>query len=197
MSIIDRDIEFYKAMAEQHRTDLTRCDPSDEPMHRQRLAGAMGVFTALLTYKTTLPSKAGTAPITSLVIALWGCLSLAGCAATGVKVSEDQAKNFQVGRSTYNDVVTGLGAPTSFAVSPNGTRVATYSYSAIQARPQNFIPYIGPLVAGYDTQSGTVNFTFDGHGVLMNTSTSQSNLGTGVGLASGSAQPAAPTAQPR
>jgi hypothetical protein len=124
-------------------------------------------------------------------------VALAGCAATGVKVSEEQAQSFQVGRSTYNDVVATLGAPTTTSVNSTGTRMAIYSYSAVQSRPQNFIPYIGPLISGYDTQTSAVTFTFDSRGILMNTSTAQSNVGTGVGLASGSAQPAAPTAQPR
>jgi outer membrane protein assembly factor BamE (lipoprotein component of BamABCDE complex) len=123
--------------------------------------------------------------------------ALAGCAATGVKVSEEQAHSFQVGRSSYGDVVAGLGQPTSTTVTSGGTRVATYSYSAIQSRPQNFIPYIGPLVAGYDQSSSAVTFTFDQRGLLQSTSSSQSNLGTGAGLAAGSVQPAPATAQPR
>lgn len=121
----------------------------------------------------------------------------AGCAATGVKVSEEQAQGFRVGRSTYADVVTALGQPSTTSTNSNGTRIAIYTYSAVQSRPQNFIPYIGPLVAGYDRESSAVTFTFDASGVLANTTTSQSNAGTGVGLASGSSAPVAPTAQPR
>lgn len=123
--------------------------------------------------------------------------ALAGCAASGVKVSEEQAQAFQVGRSTYTDVVAGLGQPTTTTLTAAGARVAIYSYSAMQSRPQNFIPYIGPLVAGYDTSSSAVSFTFDQRGFLQSTSSSQSSMGTGAGLAAGSVQPAPPTAQPR
>lgn len=122
---------------------------------------------------------------------------IASCAASGVQVTEQQAQSFQVGKSTYADVVTGLGEPTTNTVSSSGTRVAVYSYAAVQSRPQNFIPYIGPLVSGYDTKSSAVAFTFDSRGVLTNTSSSQSNLGTGANLAAGSAQPAPNAAQPR
>lgn len=132
------------------------------------------------------------------IMAALSVISLqSGCAATGVKVSEEQAQSFQVGRSSYSDVVTALGPPTTTTLTPNGTRVAIYSYSAIQSRPQNFIPYIGPLVAGYDQSSSAVTFTFDQRGLLQSTSSSQSNLGTGAGLAAGSPQPAGAIAQPR
>lgn len=110
---------------------------------------------------------------------------LAGCASTGVHVSEEQAQAFQVGRSTYADVVAALGEPTTSTVAANGTRVIVYSYSAVQSRPQNFIPYIGPLVAGYDTKSSAVTLMFDARGVLANSTSSQTNVGGGANLAAG------------
>jgi hypothetical protein len=109
-------------------------------------------------------------------------LLVAGCASSGVKVTEEQAQSFQVGRSTYGEVIAALGEPTTVSTSSNGNRIAVYSYAAVSSRPQNFIPYIGPLVAGYDTRASAVTFTFDQRGVLMNTTSSQSNLGTGVNL---------------
>lgn len=130
-----------------------------------------------------------------------GVLLLAGpllaCAATGVQVSEEQAQSFQTGRSTYADVVGALGQPTSTSLTSNGTRIATYSYAAMQSKPQNFIPYIGPFVASYDTKSSAVTFTFDARGVLTNTISTQGGQGIGANLAAGSAQPAPATAQPR
>jgi hypothetical protein len=133
----------------------------------------------------------------SLKSAVVLAFALGGCAASGVKVSEEQAQAFQVGRSTYAEVVATLGPPTNNTIASNGTRIAIYSYSAMQSRPQNFIPYVGPLVAGYDMSSSAVTFAFDQRGILQGTSSSQSNVGTGSGLAAGSAQPAPATAQPR
>jgi outer membrane protein assembly factor BamE (lipoprotein component of BamABCDE complex) len=109
-------------------------------------------------------------------------LVLAGCAGTGTKVSEEQAQSFQVGRSTYNDVVAALGQPTTVTTSTGGGRVASYTYAAVSAQPQNFIPYIGPLVSGYDTKSNAVTFTFDGAGILRNTTSTQGNSSVGTGL---------------
>ena len=39
----------------------------------------------------------------------------------------------------------------------------------------NFIPYIGPLVSGYDTKSSAVTFTFDARDVLVNMTSTQSS----------------------
>lgn len=115
-------------------------------------------------------------------------VALVGCASSGVQVTEQQAQTFQVGKSTYPEVVSVLGEPTSVTSSTNGNRVAVYSYSAVASRPQNFIPYIGPLVAGYDTKSSAVTFVFDPKGVLKETSSTQSNLGAGANLAAGAPQ---------
>lgn len=126
------------------------------------------------------------------VVAIF-CLAslLAACAAAGVKVSEQQAQAFRVGSSTYSDVVAGLGPPTSTSLSSNGTRTAIYSYASVRSQPQNFIPYVGGLVAGYDRQTSAVVFTFDQNGVLTNTTSTQTGIGAGANLAAGAnaAQP--------
>ena len=117
---------------------------------------------------------------------------VASCAASGVKVSEQQAEAFKVGTSTYSDVVAALGEPTTTSVASNGTRTAAYNYSSMRSQAQNFIPYIGPLVAGYDSQSSSVLFTFDQRGVLTGTTSSQTGMGTGTNLAAGSNAAARP-----
>ncbi|HTA99372.1 MAG TPA: hypothetical protein VK804_02765 [Bradyrhizobium sp.] len=121
--------------------------------------------------------------------------ALAGCASSGVQVTQEQAQSFQVGKSTYGDVVAALGQPTTTTMSSAGQKYAIYSYAAVSSRPQNFIPYIGPLVSGYDTKSSAVTFAFDNRDVLVNMTSTQSNLGTGANLAAGA--PQGPTAQPR
>jgi hypothetical protein len=108
---------------------------------------------------------------------------LSACAASGVQVTEQQAQGFQIGKSTYADVVAALGEPTSVNSSSKGERVAVYSYSAVSSRPQNFIPYIGPLISGYDTKSSAVTFNFDSRGVLRDTTSSQNNMGSGANIA--------------
>jgi hypothetical protein len=70
---------------------------------------------------------------------------LVGCAASGVKVSEQQAETLKVGISTYNDVIAALGPPTSTTVNADGTRIAAYSYASMRSQPQEFIPHLGRL----------------------------------------------------
>ena len=122
------------------------------------------------------------------VIGFAFAIVLAGCMASGVQVTEQQAGSFQVGKSTYGEVVAALGEPTSVSSSTNGNRVAVYSYSAMASRPQNFIPYIGPYVSGYDTKSSAVTFVFDSRGVLQETSSTQNSMGSGTNLAAGNPQ---------
>lgn len=117
---------------------------------------------------------------------------LIGCASSGVKVSEQQAKSFKVGSSTYSDVVAALGEPTTNTVTSNGIRTISYNYTSIRSQPQNFIPYLGPLVAGYDNQSSSVTFNFDQRGVLAGTTSSQTGMGTGANLAAGANAAARP-----
>jgi hypothetical protein len=63
---------------------------------------------------------------------------LAGCASVGTKVSEQQAQSFQVGKSTYSDVVATLGNPTSTTTNSSGTKVAIYSYGGCASAPAEF-----------------------------------------------------------
>lgn len=119
------------------------------------------------------------------IIVFGVCALLVGCASSGTKVSEQQAEAFKVGSSTYSDVVAALGEPTSTTVATNGTRIAAYNYTSIRSQPQNFIPYLGPLVAGYDNQSSSVTFTFDPRGILTASTSTQSGTGTGANLAAG------------
>jgi hypothetical protein len=119
-----------------------------------------------------------------LVLGLSGLL--AGCAAAGVKVSEQQAESFKVGTSTYNDVVATLGAPTSTTLNSDGTRVAAYSYSSVRSQPQNFIPIVNRFAAGYDHETSAVTFAFDRAGVLTGTTSTQSGAAAGMNLVAGS-----------
>jgi hypothetical protein len=165
-------------------------------------------------FVATKPWSAGGAPLTARFgckmmalgggyiamrgIAVFCVLSLlTGCAASGVKVTEEQAESFKVGVSSYSDVVTSLGPPTSTSVSSNGARTAVYTYAAVRSQAQNFIPYIGGFVAGYDTQKSDVAFTFDQRGILTNMSSTQTGIGTGANLAAGANAAAAPYQLPK
>ena len=120
--------------------------------------------------------------------ALVMALALGGCASSGTQVTQDQVQSFKTGKSTYSEVVGALGAPSSVTSSSGGQKVAVYAYSAFSSRPQNFIPYIGPLVGGYDTKSSAVTFVFDARDVLVSYSSTQGGMGVDANLASTPAQ---------
>src|SRR5216684_4527323 len=74
-------------------------------------------------------------------------LAVAGCYSGGVKVTEQQVRKFEVGKTTYAEVVKELGPPTSVMSNSNGTRSASYSYVMAKAKAASFIPVVG-LFAG-------------------------------------------------
>lgn len=121
---------------------------------------------------------------------------LNGCAASGVQVSEAQLSSLKVGKTTAADVLSILGQPTMRTKQSDGTSMMVYSYFEYKARPATFIPFIGPFVGGADARSNTVTLRFDQDGKLMDTSSSESVVGSGSGVAAGKVS-SADTNQPR
>ena len=109
-----------------------------------------------------------------------------GCFSTGAQVDPQQLSSFQKGRTTYAEVVERIGQPTSQTVDSEGDRRAVWMYFASKARPESFIPIVGPLVAGSDTKSSNVMMHFDSQGVLQDYSATTSAMGAGSGFSSGS-----------
>jgi hypothetical protein len=129
-----------------------------------------------------------------VLAAVSAAFATGGCVSTGVKVSEQQATAFEVGKATFQEVVAKLGEPTSNTLNSDGTRVLGYSYSAAMTRPESFIPYIGGLVGGVNTRGSEVRFYFDKNGILLRTESSQTGAGIDTNLA---AKPVAPLEKPK
>lgn len=110
--------------------------------------------------------------------------SISGCASHGVMVSDQQAQQFQKGKSTEAEVVAVLGQPTT-TVTRGGSRTLMYSGAQAQARPASFIPIIGPLVGGSDVRASSVMFQFGPDGRLVDVVSTQHSSGTGTGFAAG------------
>ena len=111
--------------------------------------------------------------------------ALSCCTSTGVQVNERALTSFEKGKTTINDVFARLGQPTSNILLNTGQRIVGYTYVQAQARPESFIPIIGPLVGGADSRFSNVSLTFDRNGVLESYSSTQSQFGTSTGVASG------------
>lgn len=130
-------------------------------------------------------------------ILITASIALVGCASSGVQVNEADIAHFQRGQTTYAEVVRQLGYPTTNLTLDDGSRVSIYSYAQVQARPETFIPIIGAFVGGADTKMTSVSLTFDQRGVLKAMTSSNSQLGTGTGLESGTAPNDRAADQPR
>lgn len=122
-------------------------------------------------------------------------LALAGCAASGVKVTDDQVAAFKAGETTKAQAMAVLGKPTMQMRLADNTSIVIYSHYESRVRPATLIPVVGAFVGGADSNSNTMTLRFDASDRLLDTSSSASNFGTGAGLAAG--QPAAVPDQPR
>ena len=123
-------------------------------------------------------------------------LILTGCVSAGVKVDENNLAAFEKGKTTYSEVITGLGQPTTNTMLPDGRRMLMYSWVEARARPENFIPLVGPFVGGADSRSSNVIIWIGTDGKLESYSASQSQYGIGRGLEAGP-DPGQVPAQPR
>lgn len=110
-------------------------------------------------------------------------VALCACYSGGVKVTEEQVRKFEVGKTTYAEVVKELGPPTSVTASSNGTRTAIYSYVMAKAKAASFIPVVGLFAGGADTRHTMTTFRFDATGVLTEYSTGDTSIAAGAGIA--------------
>lgn len=111
-------------------------------------------------------------------------LSLSACAASGVRVKPEHLSGFETGKTTPTDVIAKLGQPTSRSLSADGSQMLIYNYTAYQARPESFIPLIGPLVGGADVETSMVWLQFGPDGKLAHYTANGSAVGSGTNLTS-------------
>lgn len=106
---------------------------------------------------------------------------LAGCAATGVQVSQEAATQFKEGQTTEAQITEKLGAPTSTSIQG---KVKTISYVGSQFRTNaaSFIPFIGLFAGGSDYKTSVAAYQIDERGVLQkiiySTHVGSSRMGT-------------------
>lgn len=113
------------------------------------------------------------------------CAALVGCAATGVQVSDEQLSAFRPGQSTEAQVLQSLGQPTMRMRLPDGSVTLIYSYAEVRLRPASLIPIVGAVAGGSDSRSSAVSLRFGADGKLIDTTTTSTSMGTGIGASSG------------
>lgn len=123
-------------------------------------------------------------------------VTLAGCAATGVKVTDAQLAGMVKGQTTMEQAVAALGPPTSRTRMADGTSILQYIYAESKVRAASFVPVVGAFAGGTDVRSSVATLRFDATGKLLDVASSESEYGTGVGVSAGTTNPA-PVNQPR
>lgn len=104
--------------------------------------------------------------------------ALTGCVSVGTKIDQSRVQQLQKGTTTYTEAVASLGPPTAVTVTNEGKKIAVYSYAQAQARPESFVPLVGPFIGGADAKSSMVMLTFDANGVLQEISTTEAQTST-------------------
>lgn len=116
-------------------------------------------------------------------------LALAGCASSGVRISDEQLSMFQSGVTSREDVLQALGVPNFSNRLPDGSSILVYSHAQVNTRPETFIPIVGAFVGGADAYTSTTTLRFDADGKLVDSSTAEGATGSGLGFASGAPRP--------
>ena len=83
----------------------------------------------------------------------------------GIEITKEQLSFLEMGVTTYDQVITKLGAPTTFSINAaSGNKVIMYTYG--EAR--------GNLISGFKSKGSSVLLRFDSNGVLVDYTTSSS-----------------------
>jgi len=101
---------------------------------------------------------------------------------SGTKVTEQQAAQFEKGKSTEAEVIAKLGPPTSSSRGPDGAKADVYMYTKSQARAASFIPVVGLMAGGADASMTAVIFHFRPDGLLEDWASNITNTGVDTGL---------------
>lgn len=112
-------------------------------------------------------------------------VAVAGCAASGVKVSEAQINALQKGVTTADEVVHRFGSPTSRLRTSDGATTLVYSYAESSVRAATFVPVVNLFAGGADVRAQSVVLRFGPDGKLIDYTSSSTQTGTGTGIAAG------------
>jgi outer membrane protein assembly factor BamE (lipoprotein component of BamABCDE complex) len=113
------------------------------------------------------------------LIGFLGALVLGGCVSQGRQFDDSAVASFHKGRTTYAEVVSTMGPPLASATESNGELAIIYRYAHAYARPETYIPIIGPLVGGANATAKSVTFVFDRRRILQRTIQATAQTRTG------------------
>lgn len=114
---------------------------------------------------------------------------LVGCAATGVKISDDQLASLHKGETTLAQVLASFGPPTSKIKAADGTTTLQYVYAEHKVRAASFVPVVGLFAGGADIRTSVASLRFNPDGTLLDVTSAESQYGTGIGASAGQVAP--------
>ena len=116
------------------------------------------------------------------VVPVFVALLMTACATHGNKIDEQAISKVQKGQTTEAQLINMLGKPTSSGFSSDGTKQLTYSYAQANANPASFIPFVGFLFSGTESESQVLYVVLDKNGKVSDYSYSNSESQTKTGL---------------
>jgi outer membrane protein assembly factor BamE (lipoprotein component of BamABCDE complex) len=94
---------------------------------------------------------------TSVLMAALAIFTFAGCASSGVQVSQEAALQFREQKSTENEIITKLGRPTMVTIEGD-KKVLLYTGSQVRVKAVTFIPVVGTFAGGADIQTSSATY---------------------------------------
>ena len=91
---------------------------------------------------------------------------MAGCASYGNEIDQSQVEIIVKGETTETEVRSMLGSPMSVGISSEGKKYYMYVYTRSQVKASSFIPVVGLVAGGADTNTQTLQVWFDESGVV-------------------------------
>jgi outer membrane protein assembly factor BamE (lipoprotein component of BamABCDE complex) len=115
-------------------------------------------------------------------LALLALASLTGCASSGTLVSADQVAQFKAGTTTESEVIDKLGPPNNTSTAPDGSKTDIYMHISHSMHAASFVPVVGLFAGGASSNTDSVTFTFDPHGIMKTVSSSTGHQEINTGL---------------
>lgn len=100
-------------------------------------------------------------------------LFMMGCVARGVQLDHAQIEHFEPGVTSYDQVLSELGKPSSRTVDSEGDIHLYYTHSFYSIKPETFLPVVGGHVGGMNNATQSVVFSFNSDGVMKDSSYSK------------------------
>ena len=106
-----------------------------------------------------------------------------GCATHGNDIDTDFASQIEKGATTEQEVVSNLGSPQSIGLDGSGNKVMTYVYAKSKTKAESFMPVVGSLMGGADTETKTLLIIVDNQtGVVKDFAFNESKTETKTGI---------------